>query len=204
MKQGILIVTWSGGKESFKILINSLSTEYPVIVVVNDGNNASWITEFKDIRFIISEDDRFELGAITKVLELTDWDEFILLQDTIEIKNNSIFEILFNNYPNQSVAYNPHFQMYLGKFRRETLEKLSIPVVTNKIESVAQEGAFLKQYMDTENVAIFNPHFIDGNFYGSYEELWGRKNLILSDEYLIKRKGTWDASQLQASVALIK
>ena len=200
MKQGIVIVTWSGGKAQFETLINSIKdTHYPIIVVVNDAPNAdnAWLSAISNNYLVFQMPwDGFELGAIQTVLQNTVLDEFILLQDTFEILDISIFDILFNNYPGQSVAYNPHFQMYLGKFRREVLKKLSIPEVRNKIDAIRQEEQFTNAYKAIEPVVIFNPSFRDENFYGSWEERWGRKNLVLRDQYLIKRKGTWDANQL--------
>jgi len=198
VKQGIAIVTWSGGEEAFTTLRNSIpDISYPIIVIVNDGFNAewtnTWIESGRDY-FIKLTGDHYEIGAIGAILDFTNWDEFIFLQDTFEIKNADIFRKLFEDYPNQSVAYNPHFQMYFGKFRRIALNKISFPEVNNKVDAVRQEDIFTKAYRAIEPVAIFNHAFVDQNFYGNYEERWGRKNLVLEDEYIIKRKGTWDAA----------
>lgn len=140
--------------------------------------------------------DGYEIGAIEATLHQTDWDEFILLQDTIEIKNQQIFRMLFENYQGKSVSYNPHFQMYLGKFRREILQRMTLPVVRDKIEAVRQEEDFTRAYRAIEITDVFNPSFRDENFYDSWEEVFGRKNLKLEDDFIIKRKGTWSASQL--------
>jgi hypothetical protein len=190
MKQGILIVTWSGGKEQFTTLWNSFPKpcKYPILVVVNDGTNASWITEF-DVPCIRVPYDGFELGAMKIVLKFTDWDEFIVLQDTIEILDPAIFDILFSNYPDKSVGYGFKFQSYLGKFRRVALEKMEIPEVHNKVISIAYETSFIDEYLKIEPTVIFNEGFADAQ--GYQEERWGRPNLVLKDRYLIKRKGTW-------------
>lgn len=205
-KQGITITTWSGGEEPCKRLLKSIwGIEYPVLIVVNDSHNMS--KNWWEVLYALSGEmewhvhpqqfDGFEIGAIQATLEHTDWDEFILLQDTIEIKDQAIFTRLFTEYPGQSVAYNPHFQMYLGKYRRDILQQMALPEVRTKVEAVRQEEIFAKAYQDTDrNTQIFNPSFRDEAFYTSWEEMFGRKNLRMEDEYIIKRKGTWSASQL--------
>lgn len=198
MKQGVIIVTWSGGKEQFECLFNSLEKpfKYGLLVVVNDGDNAGWIEHgFDGYNGVYKVSyDGFELGALKLALEVTDWDEFILLQDTFEIIDNKIFQILFENYTDQSVSYGPERQMYLGKYRRQILKRLKIPDVREKVESIYFESKFVNNYEEIEPFIIFNNDFSDSRFLGNYEWMWGRKNLILSDKYLIKRKGTWDLS----------
>lgn len=204
-KQGITVTTWSGGQDSCRLLLKSLwNVSYPVLVVVNDfpKMSAEWAKQLYymtgEMRWHIYEMayDGYEIGAIDATMKATDWDEFILLQDTIEIKNQKIFEMLFNNYGGRSVSYNPHFQMYLGKYRREVLERMTLPEVRTKIEAVRQEEDFTRAYKNIEPTDVFNPSFKDEAFYNNWEEMFGRKNLKMEDEFIIKRKGTWNASQL--------
>jgi|GEM_PF-1414708 len=206
MKQGIVIVTWSGGEKPCRRLIDSVwGIEYPVAIVINDAQNIppDWLRNLyvlsgeMDWHLLPQNFDGFEIGAIERILEDTDWEEFILLQDTIEIKDKDLFRKLFEDYPQQSVAYNPHFQMYLGKFRREILNKLTLPIVRTKIEAVRQEELFTRDYWNADpETKVFNPHFRDENFYSNWEEEFDRRNLKMEDDYIIKRKGTWDSKQL--------
>jgi hypothetical protein len=191
MKQGIIVVTWSGGEKPARRLLESIwNTAYPVAIVLNDAQNTppEW---FKNLYILSGEMgwhlfpqdfDGYEIGAIERVLEETDWEEFILL---------------FDDYVGKSVAYNPHFQMYLGKYRREIFKNLTLPIVRNKIEAVRQEELFTRDYWNADpSTVVFNPQFKDENFYHNWEDEFERKNLKLEDEYIIKRKGTWDAKQL--------
>ena len=206
MNQGITIGTWYGGQEPCERLIKSLwNIEYPVLVVVNAIKETppEWLQRLYALtgeqRWHLwgNDFDGYEIGAIEATLEHTNWDEFIFLQESIEVKDQSLFKKLFDEYPNQSVAYNPHFQMYLGKFRREILNNLKLPLVRDKIEAVRQEELFTRDYWNADpTTQVFNPNFKDENFYHNWEEMWGRKNLKLEDDYIIKRKGTWDAKQL--------
>lgn len=204
MKQGIVVCTWSGGWESCEVLLNSLwNVPYPVLVVVNDASN---FPEWKKLYFMTGEqgwnavgqkEDRFEIGAIEMALDITDWDEFFFLQDTFEIKNQDLFRRIFDEFPGRSVSYNPYLQMYLFKYRREVLEKIQIPKVRSKRESIRLEEGFNREYeLADGNVHIFNPKFTDDKFYGNFEERFGRKNLKMEDDYLIKRKGTWTTEQI--------
>lgn len=205
-KQGITVTTWSGGEEPCKRLLKSIwNIEYPVLIVINDAHNTpkSWWEKLYawsgEMTWHIYQQqfDGYELGAIQATLDHTDWDEFILLQDTIEIKDQEVFRLMFTEYPGQSVSYNPHFQMYLGKYRRDILKQISIPEVRTKVEAVRQEEQFAYAYQKADpDLKIFNPQFKDEAFYTSWEEMFGRKNLRMEDDYIIKRKGTWSAGQL--------
>lgn len=205
-KQGITITTWSGGEEPCQRLLKSIwNVEYPVLIVVNDAHNLekTWWEKLYawsgEMNWHIYQQpvDAYELGAIQATLDNTTWHEFILLQDSIEIKDTEVFRLLFDEFPDQSVAYNPHFQMYLGKYRRSVLEKMHLPEVRTKAEAVRQEEIFARAYQDADkDTKIFNPNFRDEEFYTSWEEMFGRKNLRMEDEYIIKRKGTWSAGQL--------
>lgn len=201
MKQGIVICTWSGGQEQFEVLLNSIHTHYPIFIVFNDGINIPWeyvndLTK-KGYNVVLSDVDGYEMEAIKLILEHTDLDEFTVLQDTFEIIDNSLFDRLFVDYVGRSVQYNPHFQMYLGKFRRVILEQMTLPEVRTKAQAVSQEWDFIVEYRKLEpDIVTFNSAFRDENFFGQYEDRFGRKNLVMKDKYLIKRKGTWDASQI--------
>ena len=202
LKQGIGIVTWYGGEESFLTLINSIpvSCPYPICIVVNGSDKAGWVDEWtstygRDNALLVKVPyDGYELGAIKIILEVTDWDEFIFLQDTIEIIDPSIFKKLFDDFPGESVCYNGVFQMYLGKFRREVLEQMEFPLIENKLAAIMHEYEFAKAYSDIDSPRVFNPLFNDEVFIhdpDNYEQRWGRLNLVLRDNYIIKRKGSW-------------
>lgn len=178
---------------------------YPVLIVVNDSKNTpkEWSNRLYhltgEMMWHIYEQpyDGFEVGAIRAALDKTKWEEFILLQDTIEIKDKNIFKVLFEEFKGQSVAYNPHFQMYLGKYRRVILEQMTLPQVRNKIEAVREEEGFTREYQRIDpDTKVFNPDFRDENFYTCWEEMFGRTNMKMEDDYIIKRKATWSADQL--------
>lgn len=204
MKQGIVIVTWSGGMDSCNLLLHSFYSyhKYPIYIILNDVRNAptSWVIELrKNYNLFVTTDDSFECGALHAVMEMTDLDEFLLIQDTFEIKNTFFIDQMFEAYVGQSVSFGPNLFHYFGKFRRETLNKLKIPITTTKYDAIQAEKEFIgKEYLGAEeDTLVLFPDFHDANKNNVIEQRWGRANLVLENDYVIKRKGTWDTvSQL--------
>lgn len=199
MKQGIVIVTWSGGINQCDLLLHSLSRyhKYPVYILLNDVRNApiSWAVELRRNYHLISTiSDSYECGALRAIMSMTDLDEFILIQDTFEIKNTSFIDHMFEGYPGRSVSFGPYFAHYFGKFRREVLEKFEIPETYTKYDAIMAEKDFIgKVYFESEeNIPVLFPDFNDFNKDNIIEERWGRANLKLENDYVIKRKGTWE------------
>lgn len=192
MNRAVVVATWSGGQEPAEVLLKSLiGCVYPVYVVVNSAKNAdpAWLDSLAWVYHVrLIEEDRFELGAISVILESTDIDEFVLLQDTFEVKDQAFLDVCFAE--DASIALGPNFFHYAGKFRRRALEKMTIPVVTTKAESIFHEHDFVREYAQHDLVRVFDPHFHDGENQG-FVEAFGRMNMLLENAYFIKRKGTW-------------
>jgi len=196
MKQGIVIVTWSGGKPQLDLLLYSLRgyRKYPFYIVYNDATNApvSQIMELeKEYNLLMTREDSFECGALQGILDNTDLDEFILLQDTFEILNPKFFGEIFNNSPEMSVTFGPTFSFFFGKFRREALLKVKIPITLNKHDAITAELNFPREYVKNEPFRIFDEKFIPIVSDDNLEMRWGRVNLITKNDYVIKRQGTW-------------
>jgi hypothetical protein len=200
MKQGIVIVTWSGGMDSCNLLLHSFLNyrKYPIYIILNDVRNApiAWGIELRrNYNLLVTVNDSFECGALHAVMTMTDLDEFILIQDTFEVKNPFFIEQMFDAYEGQSVSFGPGFSHYFGKFRRDTLNTLEIPVTLSKYDAIQAEKDFMgKIYMGAEeNISVLFPDFHDANKSNIIEQRWGRANLVLENDYVIKRKGTWDS-----------
>lgn len=143
--------------------------KYPIIVVVNDD---------------------FELGKIKWIYDFTNLEEFFILHDTVEIKNTELFDLAFEYEGSFALSNQPvPMGMFLGKYRRCVLDKMSIPITKTKMEAVLQECAFNQEYakLETKMATIFNPIVNTDKF----EEKFGRNNMILENDYIKKYKGTW-------------
>jgi hypothetical protein len=172
------------------VLLTSLEgSKWPLYIVVNgyEEDDAYWVSTLPGV-VMVNPESGYELGAFRAVLERTDLDEFLFLQDTFEVKDLAFLDICFARP--ESVALGPTFFHYAGKWKRSVLAEMDIPIVTSKAESIHQEHTFSRLYWEREPVWVFDTHFHDGEHQG-FVEAFGRTNMLLENDYFIKRKGTW-------------
>lgn len=203
MKRAITVVTWSGGEQQAKNLLRSIGyyKKYPIYVVVNDSTNADpafikWL--MRSYKVITTPGDFYECGALHAMRTLTDIDEFILLQDSFEIHDTTIFDIMFEEFPDISVAFGHNYSHYFWKWRRSILRDLTIPVTTTKAEAIFCEIAFINEYVNYinhnlhhEGMWVLFDDFRDENPNNYWEWKFNRLNLVLVNKYLVKYKATW-------------
>jgi hypothetical protein len=205
--KGIVICSWIGGEKWLSNLLESLKGNemYPICIFINGFGPSTnpipeWLRVLPDKYPMIScpihlnDRDGYELAAIKWAVEQTNLEEFLLLQDTMEVVDPSFLYYIFEAYSGRSVSYSGDFSSYFLKFRREALLKMEIPQNFTKVESVRNEADFISAYRAIENVDIFHPSFTDAS--GKEEWFLDRLNLVIRDEYMIKRKGTWKATSL--------
>lgn len=196
MKQGIIISTWAGWTEPLQTLLTSLRDyhKYPIYIVINDAYNVDpdWLQFLgKTNNIFLNYDDGYELGALKIVYDNTDLDEMVLLQDTIEVLDPSVFEGIFTLYGDKCLSYGTFFTCYLGKYTRKALDRVTIPVIRNKDDSLYWEHAFAGMLFRTEDIIyIFDANFEDLNPNNYYDDKFGRTNLVLTSKWLIKRKAS--------------
>lgn len=196
MKQGIVIITYHNSPflnacaESIKNY-----TKYPKYIVVTD---APVVCDRKGYTVIQDTADSFELGAIKKILQETDLDEFFVLQDSVYIKDTKIFDVVFETYAGKSVTIGDRYLSYLGKYRRATLQNLYIPDVRSKHDSVKYEGEFHRQYIEADKPIVLDPLFGFNDYNNQREEeKFGRLNKVFENEWMIKYKGTWHTTMIK-------
>lgn len=163
MTKGIVISASEYSRNFYEDLMKSIKTDYPIYICWEGVGRL---------------EGSFELGAIKKGAEL--FDQFIYLHDTVVIKDNSIFDKLFAIEGHVLLTKNNYH--YFGKYVSNDLPH--IPEVKNKEEAIHWE---LKWF--TKPHTVFTPElpYISDTF----EEKYGRINMVLSNEFLIKWKGTW-------------
>lgn len=168
MKRGIVITTHKSTEPFLNDLLISLrDCKYPIVITYNTN-----------------QDNQYEMRGLKLGMSL--FDEFIYLQDTIEIKDQELFDILFSKKGMYSIS--PRFLMYIGKYDSKELMNYNLPSVSNKYEAVMGE-AWLRDNVLSE---CFDQTFIDGN---NFEFKHGRKNMVLENKYLKKYKGTFTMEQ---------
>jgi len=144
---------------------------------------------------VILSDYSYELGKIRFVFEHTDIDEFVLLHDSCEIKDETLFDLAFTSSLSMSFSASPtDFGSYLGKYQREVLSKTIIPTPTSKLEAVEYEQLFNKQYcLKAGEIAKLEPQLVNSDV---FIDKFGKKMMVLENKYLIKYKSCWTRNQL--------
>ena len=135
-KNAILIGTQPDRKEQLDNCIASLDgVSYPVI---------------------ISDCEGYEVGKFKELLKLTDVENFVFLQDSIEVKDQSIFDLCFSSQASVSLnEYPQSFGCYIGKFKRSVLEKMSLPHLETKLDIVNYEvkiDFYYKRFTKVEHI----------------------------------------------------
>lgn len=194
MKQAVVIGTWYGNREPLGVLLESLrGCGYPVWIVVGNAKHAppdpEWLESIASHwNLIVRDEAGFELGAFRAILDETDIDEFLFLQDTFEVLDQAFIDDVFDR--DDSVALGPTFFHYAGTWKRAVLEQMEIPVVRTKQESIHWEHTFSRLYWQRTPVHVYDPHFHDGENQG-FVDRYGRLNMLLQNDKYRKYKGTW-------------
>ncbi len=163
MKRGIVIACIESQRQFYEDMVKSLKTPYPIVF--------SW-------EGVDRPENSHEYGAIK--VGTQHFDEFIFLHSTMIVKDNSIFDKLFAL--EGTVALTERFFHCMGKFVTKDISP--IPEVHNKHEAISQEVHWFKN-----PYTVFEPQLPVVS--DKFEEKYGRKNMILENEFFIKYKGHW-------------
>lgn len=167
------------------------------IVIATSSERENWIYDIVkslSIPFILVSAGGYELGKIQWVYENTNIDRFIFLQDSLVIRDNSLFEKIFNEEGSSCLMCDPsHMGSYLGLYERETLYKTGIPIAHNKKDSIRFEIDWTKEYIS--NCEKLN-HPIDLDHKIMYTVMKnGRENMVYVNSLYEKWKGDWGQIQ---------
>lgn len=141
---------------------------------------------------LVLSDFTFELGKIKWIFDNTTIERFMFLQDSVVIKNQNLFDLLFQDKGSIALTNDPSvYGMYLGIYEREHLAKIDIPIPKSKKEAIEFEMSWTATYCQAaKNVRIALPDLADRNAVKK-EIVFGRENLVLENDFLIKYKGNW-------------
>lgn len=160
--RGIVVTTSEHTKDWLFDCLKSIGNKYPTLLRVNTPQKNRW-----------------ELGGIQLGKDI--FDEFIHLMDTTIVKDNTLFDRLFE-LPGHIFLTEGGYH-YMGKFVSKDLPE--IPKINTKEEAIALELHWLDGYSRT----YFKPDLpVHTNV---FEEKHGRRNMVLENEYLIKYKATF-------------
>lgn len=132
----------------------------------------------------------FELGSIRRAYEETDWDEFLFLQDSTEVKTFDWIHDMFTIHESKSVACcscPAPYGSFLGKYRREVLAKIDIPETPDKMSAIHAETEWTARYCAIEQPIILWPEMVDND---RRETKFGQDRMVLESSGLKKYKGS--------------
>lgn len=171
-----------------KDCLESLETRRKVIILSRDKPIKRHKNGFS---YVCSPKYTFTSGALFYAKENLDVDEFFILHDSCIVKDNRLWDVVFDGYAGNSVSLSSHpspIGMFLGKYRMEVVKKLPTKIATTKEEDVTLEEEYNQAYARLDYpVTIDNPLNISDKFVTRH----GRENMMLENKWMIKYKGTW-------------
>lgn len=204
IKKAILVVTWKGTLNYCYDLLESIKhyKGAEIVVALNDCEDVPSDHPFfdylrsNDISLLPIQGNRWECGGMTAIMAFTDYDEFVLIQDTLEIKDTIIFDMMFAK-EGKSIAFGRDWLCYLGKYRREVLNQFPIPICLTKMDAYYNEHMVANIYMyvaekiEGSKVEVLFPDWTNDNPLNYFEEKFERKNLVLYNPFVVKRKSLY-------------
>lgn len=171
-----------------------------LIVIGSSPNRAEWLEQSSRSigrEHIVVSNWGFELGKIAWVMNNTNANRFLFLQDSWVIKTPNFFALLDDCTGSVALLQDPYFfGCFAGVYERHIIEQIGVPVIQSKFDAVQSERKWHESYVAVNG----EPHVLFPRL--SDEKATeirfhnGRENLILENEYIIKYKGTWRADQL--------
>lgn len=137
----------------------------------------------------------YELGKISWVLENTTADRFLFIQDSMVIRDESFFDLAFEAPGSCCLSCQGGcLNGYVGLYERSVLERVGVPRVESKQDSIMFETQWTAEYI--KHCQHFD-HPVNSNFMEIKTILkFGRENLVRVNQFFEKWYGTWDQSQL--------
>jgi hypothetical protein len=215
----IVIPTHVSGLKYLENLLQSFQgfDKYPILIVVSGYREKDWkrFSEIKQkfnrlpISIITAQGDYFTFGGVFMAYHYTNYENIFVLPNSCEIVNPALFDIVFEQHKNKSVAFalmdagevKGFWHSEIGKFRRPILDKMDLSAYLPRdvLEAMMKgEMSFTIQYhsLDQNTVVLF-PDWVDGNV---FEEKFGQRRMKIANEYIIKWKGHWDLDTVLAHV----
>ncbi len=157
---GIIVVTYAGSPWLSECIASLEGCKYPIYLCINPKKNCP-----------------FDPGAFYYAYQHK-IQKFVVLHDSMVIKDQKIFDILFEKEGN--IAVHDDRLNCLGKFELDKIMPLGV-MPTNKQDAVVFEIALRKKFNDTLGLKRKIRE----------EHKNGRLNRVEEDDYIIKYKGTW-------------
>lgn len=138
----------------------------------------------------------YELGKLEWVVENTTVERFLFIQDSVLV-TPQLFELLNDYDGSVALLGDPRpYGCFLGVYTRHALLAAGFAPIRTKLEAVEAELWWTGEYRAAAGkVPVLFPELTDRNAEGPIER-HGRPNLVLSNSYMTKFKGTWKWDQI--------
>ncbi len=161
-------------------IFDSIETDYPIMITNHGG---------------------FQIDAVRKMFSLENkWDEIFFLHETMIVKDNSVWEEIFEIHKGKTVTFHPDFQMFITKYIRKYVEQIPFPTVNSRADDIEHgEGTWNFAYKEADpNYVLLDP-LLDPNpsLAESHEWKYGRDNIVLENKYFKKWKSVWNINMLK-------
>lgn len=168
-----------------------------IVVVASTPGREHWLNDClnsigdREV-LVLRQAGTWELGKIQWLYENTTLDRFMFLHDTVVVKDQTFFDLAFSHEGSVSITNDPRmFGMFMGIYTRETLSKVELYSPVTQRDSIRAEIEWTGKYHQADpSTHLLFTDFTDHTAKRK-EERYGRINLVLENDYLIKYKGTW-------------
>lgn len=132
----------------------------------------------------------FELGTISFILERTTIERFVFIQDSVQILDDRVFDIIEKmNEPNCLLHDPDCYGSYMGVYDRKHLNKVLTSPAFSKEDSILGEMKWTSEYLKFAgecNHALGRDWEVKG-----YEKSNGRVSQVIETRFIRKYKGDW-------------
>jgi hypothetical protein len=166
-----------------------------LVVIGSSSERKDWLADCSNSigrEHICVVNEGYELAKIRWVMENTNAKRFLFLQDSWLVKDDKFWELLEGEEGSICLTADPYYYgCFAGVYERWVIEQIGIPVMGSKLDAIANEIAWHKDYVRVagEPKVLF-PELTDLNARETLEKN-GRTNLVLENDYIVKYKGTW-------------
>lgn len=171
-----------------------------LVIIGSSPDRTAWAADAASSlnrEHIVVSNYGYELGKIRWVVENTHVERFLFLQDSWVIKSDKFWELLHQTDGSVSLLRDPYFYgCYAGVYESRVIEKIGLPIVESKRDSVRLEVDWHQKYvLVAGEPQVLFPELTDSSATRT-EMRHGRENLVLENEFVVKYKGTWRHEQI--------
>lgn len=142
----------------------------------------------------------FNRNKFTEFIKNSSYDEVLVLHDSMEIKDYSLFHEVFEVHKGESITFNnnktwgidKYFLHGFGKFKTEVIKKIEFPIFKSYKDEAAWEGEFGKRYIEAEGceprALLRDEDMADTK---KFVRKFDRLNMVIENKYFIKYKAHW-------------